>query len=461
MISIARPDVVWSFFASFFRIASTALLLPIILNKLPSEDVGLWTIFMSVTLIVTLFDFGFSSSFSRSISYIFSGVNELKEQGYQNQKNGTHVNYGLLKGTIESMRWFYFRLSIAVFAFLATIGTFYISIILKGYTGDKTIAYLAWALLCIINAYNLFTLYYEALLVGKGLVKKAKQIIVFSQVIFLIVAYILLLSGFGLVAIVASQAIYVILARLLTHRAFFSNEMKSSLDEITSNNRESVFKAVYPNALKLGLTVLGGILIQRSAVYIGSLFLSLEEIASYGLTRQVLDIIAGLSPIYITTYLPLISRWRIEGNTIKIKEIVIIGAKISFVVFTLGSFFIFFFGNSLLHLIKSHTILLPGYIMLAGIVVTFIEMNHATAGGILLTKNEVPFFIPSIVSGIATGLLMLFFLGKTNFGLLSLFLAPGIVDICYQSWKWPLEVVKDLNIRIKDFFVVKVNRGNN
>ncbi len=77
-------------------------------------------------------------------------------------------------------------------------------------------------------------------------------------------------------------------------------------------------------------------------------------------------------------------------------------------------------------------------------------MNHASAGGILLTKNEVPFFKPSIISGVATALLMYIFLGWTNIGLLSLFLAPGLVDIAYQSWKWPYEVIKDLKVSFRD-----------
>jgi hypothetical protein len=49
---------------------------------------------------------------------------------------------------------------------------------------------------------------------------------------------------------------------------------------------------------------------------------------------------------------------------------------------------------------------------------------------------------------------MYFFLGWTNLGLLSLFLAPGLVDIAYQSWKWPLEVVKDLKISFKDIMTL-------
>ncbi len=450
-MQISKVDVVWSFFATFFRVASTALLLPVILKLLPADEVGLWTIFMSVTFIVNLFDFGFSSSFSRNITYIFSGVKELKPEGFTTSVDQGNVDYNLLKGAVDSMRWLYFRIALIALFLLATAGTWYLSLILRNYGGDKNSAYLAWGILCLINGWNLYTFYYDALLIGKGLIKRSKQIIVLAQVLFLIVAYILLTRGYGIVAIVSSQLVYVLVARVLAHRAFFKKELRQKLRNAGRHSRKEVLKAVYPNALKLGLTAVGGILITKSAVFIGSLYLPLKDIASYGITRQLLDILAGLSPIYVTTFLPLIAKCRIEGNLERIREIYVKGTFFSIILFFSGALFVYFFGDSALIMIKSETVLVPGSLFLIAMFVSFLEMNHASAGGILLTKNEVPFFRPSIISGLATALLMYIFLGWTNLGMLSLFLAPGIVDIAYQSWKWPYEVIKDLKVSFSDF----------
>jgi len=449
-MQISKVDVVWSFFATFFRVASTALLLPVILKLLPADEVGLWTIFMSVTFIVNLFDFGFSSSFSRNITYIFSGVKALKPEGFTPSEEKGNVDYDLLKGAVSSMRWLYFRIALTALILLGTAGTWYISVILRSYGGDKDSAYLAWGILCLVNAWNLYTFYYDALLVGKGLIKKSKQIIIISQVLFLVIAYLLLVKGFGIVAIVSSQMVYVLVARVLAHRVFFTKELRNNLMNASRNSSREVLKAVYPNALKLGLTAVGGILITKSAVFIGSLFLPLKDIASVGITRQVLDIIAGLAPIYLTTFLPLIVKCRVDGNTERIREIYVKGTFFSVILFFSGALLVYFFGDSALRMIRSETVLVPGSLFLVAMVVSFLEMNHASAGGILLTKNEVPFFKPSIISGLATALLMYVFLGWTNIGLLSLFLAPGLVDIAYQSWKWPYEVWKDLKLSPKD-----------
>jgi O-antigen/teichoic acid export membrane protein len=410
----------------------------------------LWTIFVSVTFFVNLFDFGFSASFSRNISYIFSGVSELQAEGVSGSAEQGTINYSLLKGAIESMRWFYLRISSIVLLLLSTAGTFYISIILKNYSGSREQAYIAWALLCIINAYNLYTFYYDSILVGRGMIRTSKKIIILGQAAFMVLASVLIIAGYGIIAIVSSQLVYVVIVRALSRRAFYSGEVIANLQKVVTYEKVKVLKAVYPNAVKLGFTVLGGILIQRSAIFIGSLYLPLSDIASYGITRQIFDILSSLAPVFVSTYIPLISQYRVEGNSAGIKNICLRGTLISTVAFIAGGLAIYLFGSKALLMIGSETSLLPGSLMLLLLVVSFLEMNHSTAGSLLLTKNEVPFFIPSIVSGLATAILMILLLKYSTLGLWSLIIAPGIVDVAYQSWKWPLEVIRDLKIKLSD-----------
>jgi len=80
-MKITKIDVLWNYIATFFKISSSLLLLPFILHKLSSEDVGIWSIFSSIAALVFLVDFGFNSSFSRNVTYIFSGVTTLQKDG--------------------------------------------------------------------------------------------------------------------------------------------------------------------------------------------------------------------------------------------------------------------------------------------------------------------------------------------------------------------------------------------
>jgi O-antigen/teichoic acid export membrane protein len=456
-MKITKIDVIWNYIATFFKISSSLLLLPLILHKLPSEEVGIWTIFTSIAALVFLIDFGFNSSFSRNVTYIFSGVNVLHRDGHETKsENSDQINYGLLKGLLGSMRWFYSRVSLVLFFLLATLGTLYMHRLLQDYHGDKTNMYIAWFLFISISTYNLYTLYYDALLEGRGLIRISKQITILGHVIYLLVSVIAISLGFGLIALILAQLVSIILIRTISQRKFFTPEISSHLKVAEGENRMDILKAIYPNALKYGVTSLGGFMIQKSSIFIGSLFLPLAAIASFGVTKQIMDISVGVANISLATFLPQIANLRVEGNYERIKVIYIKGVMIANAIFTLAALTVILFGTSLLHLIKSNTSLNQEVLTIVA-VSSLIGLNSGIAGAIISTKNHIPFVKPSLLSGIGTVLLLLVFFKFTHLGLIGMALAPGLIDLCYQGWKWPLVVIQELHLRVSDF--VKVISG--
>ena len=149
-------------------------------------------------------------------------------------QNDNTIDYGLLKGVITTMRWFYSRMAIVLFFLLVTLGTYYIYSLLQNYAGSHREVYVSWTILCIINSYNIFTLYYDSLLQGKGLVKKSKQIVIVGQTVYLMIGAILILGGNGLIAIVSAQASSVLIVRWLSHHYFFTKEIKQKLNDAIS-----------------------------------------------------------------------------------------------------------------------------------------------------------------------------------------------------------------------------------
>lgn len=451
LIQIGRKDIYWNYAATFLKIASSALLLPFILRMMTSEMVGIWSVFMTITAFTGLLDFGFNPSFTRNVTYIFSGVRTLKVKSFESVLAGEQmVDYGLLKGVITAMRWLYLRLAIVLFLLLSTLGTYYIYSLLQNYKGDHRGVYIAWVLLCVITTYNLFTLYYDSLLQGKGLVKKSKQIVIIGQTVYLLIASLLIMAGYGLVAIISAQASSVIIVRWLSYHAFFTRDIKLKLQNAISRSKTEVLKAIYPNAVKIGLTSLGGFMVQRSAIVIGSLYLPLKEIASYGITMQLIYVIAGLAGIYTATYQPKIAQLRVEQNDFVIKELYLKGEIVLMLTYIMGGMALLILGEWAIKFIGSQTQLMPKLLLFISIIVSFLESNHSIAGTILLSKNEVPFFKASLFSGGATVLLMLLFFQFLNFKLLAMIVAPGIVQGVYQNWKWPLEVINELEINKGD-----------
>ena len=333
---------------------------------------------------------------------------------------------------------------------LLTLGSLYINYVLKGYSGDKINIIIAWLLFCIINTYNLYTLYYDALLEGKGLIRVSKKITIIANIIYLLIACCLVLNGFGLISIVVSQLFSIIIIRFLSYRFFFTVELRSELNKITNSSRFEVLKIISPNAYKYGITSLGGFMIQKSSIFIGSLFIPLILIGSFGITKQLLDVLVAIANITLATYIPKITKLRVDNNLEKVKEIYIKGILISNVVYIVGAFFLIFFGELILLLLDSKTKLVPSYVLIGMVISSLIGLNAGISGTVIATRNEIPFMKPSIYSGIATVFLLIVLLKFTNLGLFGLAIAPGLVDLCYQGWKWPYEVIKELKISWHD-----------
>jgi O-antigen/teichoic acid export membrane protein len=412
---------------------------------------AIWTIFTTIVGLTSLLDFGFNPSFARNVSYVVSGVKELKTTGYNIvETHDNDIDYSLFKGLIMTMRWFYLRVAVLLFVLLASAGTYYLYVVLKNYSGDHTEVYIAWAILVALNTYSLYTMYYDSLILGKGLIKRSKQIKIAGQSAYLIAAIVLILLKFNLIAVVSAQALSVAIVRILFYRTIFTPEFRRLLHNVEASAKKEILKTIYPNAVKVGLTGLGAFLVVRSSTIIGSLFLPLEEIASFGITVQIVTIISSLSSVYFVTYQPRIVQYRVQNDSAAIKRLYLNGCCFLFFTFFAGGLVLVFFGEWTLNLIGSRTPLLSKPLIATVLLVYFLETNHGNAAGILLTKNEVPFFKASLVSGCSIVVLLFLFLRHTNFGIWGLILSQGIAQGCYQNWKWPMVVLKDLSAKNND-----------
>jgi len=446
-MQIDRTDVMWNYGATFLKIASSVLLFPLILRLMPTETVGIWSIFMTIATLASLLDFGFSPSFTRNVTYVFSGVTKLRVQGVDlTNSDKSEIDYGLLKSVIMSMKWIYLRVTIILLILLITIGTYYINFLLKNYTGDKVEVYISWGLLSLSTAYNLYTMYYDSLLLGRGLIKKSKQIIIIGQIGFLVVSASLILAGKGLIAIILGLFVSTIIVRILSYKAFFTKEIREKLNNAIAQPIDNTLKAITPNAIKIGITSLGGFMVQKSAIIIGSIYLSLEDIASYGITLQVITVISSLAAIHISTYQPKIVEFRVRNNNEGIKELFLKGQIIIIITYLFFGTLLLFMGDYFLKLINSDTSFLPFYFLLLALFISFEQTNIIVAGLIILTKNEVPFFKAGIISGISIVLGLVFAFSFADLGILTLLVVPLVVDLSYQAWKWPTMVYKELGI---------------
>jgi O-antigen/teichoic acid export membrane protein len=328
--------------------------------------------------------------------------------------------------------------------------------VLKTYSGDHAEVYIAWGILVAINSYSLYTIYYDSVMQGKGLIKRSKQIQIVGQSVYLIVAVVLILLRFNLIAIVSAQALSVIIRRILAYRTIYTAAFRQQLYGVKTHPTKDILKPVYPNAVKVGLASLSEVLVNRSALILGGLFFSLNDVASYGLSLQVIMIIASISTVYFTSYQPKIAQYKVQNNNHAIALIYLKSCGIMFFTFIMGGTGLILFGDWALQIIKSQTPLLSLSFLIVMLVISYLDYNRGMAGWMLVAGNDVPFFKSNLITAGSTLCLLFAFLQYTDVGIWGLILAQGITQIIYQNWKWPMEVVRTLHIKSSDIKHFKI-----
>lgn len=455
-MKIGRKDIVWNFIATIMRVASGVILLPVVLQKLSREDVGLWNIFIQIGGLALLLDFGFLSSFGRNITYIFSGVKELKAEGYVSVDNADNsISYSLLKTVINAMRRYYSIIALVFLTLFLVSTPFYLNKVLHDYNGNKPVIWVSWITYGILVAYQLYTYYYSSLLTGRGMIKKLHQTIVIGQVCRISTSLLLLYLGYGIISLVAGQLVSDIVNRILYYNAFYDKDLKKNLKSAVVQPVGDIMKIMSPNAIKIGVTTLGWFLTTKIIVLVAPLLsITLPTVGSYGTTMQMISLIMSLSTLWFSTFYPKMGLYRINGQTTDLKRVYIKSLLAMVGVFTICGTGLILVGPPLLKLIGSKTQLLPEAMIFVMLIFAILESNYGIANAFILSGNEVPYMKSSIITGIFSASLLLILLKFTTLSTWAMILAPGIAASLYINWRWPIMVINDLKIGSKDFLSV-------
>ena len=438
----------WGAGAMTMKVGTGVLLFPFVLSRLTPDQAAIWTIFTTIQILVTLLDFGFNNSFARNVGYVFSGVHELRRNGYENLSkaaNDEDVDWGLMRGVIFSMRLFYGAVTVVMALLLVTVGTWYVSTLTVKYVGDTAEVWWSWWLLIAFMCWNLYSMYYQALLQGRGLVKEFSKSVVFGYSAYLVLAIVLVYLGGGLIALVGTQFLAIVIIRLCCRGYFYNPQMRQHLSSAERRDCREIIRAIAPNAIKVGLAGLGGILINKSSTFIGSEYLDLATMASFGVTLQLIVVIGRVANLVTQVYMPNVYEWRVVNNMAKIRKLYWVSTAILWGVYILAGIVIELCGNFLLvNLLHSNTALVTGGVFWIMMLQSCLETNHVNAADFILSKNEVPFYKASLLSAVATVVLLVVFVVWLDLGLLGMVLAPTIAQAVYQNWKWPSVVIREL-----------------
>lgn len=455
-INISKKDIYWSYLATIFSFSNGLLVLPLILKMLTPNELGINFLMSTFSGLVLLLDFGFSVQFSRTYTYLFSGAQSLTKEGFNDRDvNINNLNFRLIYATIESSKYLYKRISLIALFLMITLGSFYIYKITDEFRSIDNI-FLIWCIFCLSIFFNIYFSFYEGLLKGRGMLKELNKIVILSRFLQISLTIFLLSLEIGLLAIVISNFIYPFLSRFLMIKVFYTKEMKGIFQKITLKKFEvlELIKIVWFNSRKMGLVFIGSFLIGKVSFLIASFYLTLNEIASFGLMEQLIGFVVTVSVIYFNSHLSRFSFLRLNNCQSELLNIFSLSLGIFYLFYFIGIFLLFVFSDFIFQILDSNVNLPSSIVFFTYCLVVFLEQNHSLFATFLVTKNSVPFVYPSLISGVIILFLTLICFQFFVKELLVIVVVPGLVQICYNNWKWPSMVFNDFNISIKEFFKI-------
>ena len=333
--NIFKKDITWGYISKFVQIASGLILLPIILFKLPSSQVGIYYVFLSINMLVYQLNMGFQPTLMRNISYIYAGAKKLNKTGVDTkQEFNQELDYHLLKKIISTGKIVFLIVGLLGGLVVGVGGSFYISGIIAP-LGNNNYIFLAWEIYTLASVLEIIFYYYSPLLMGSGKVLISLRIITFSKILFVLITGILLIFDFGLLAVAIGRMISIILNVILFHNAYFTKKLNLKLKGLVVTKGDIIycFDILFHTSYKLGLVNFSEYLLNNIPILVAPYMFSIGEVAKLGLIFQLYSIISVLALVSFQINYPIISKFWIKKKFNKLQEYYVKDSLILIVVF--------------------------------------------------------------------------------------------------------------------------------
>ena len=456
-ISLTKKDIIWSYIGTIMSMSANILMLPFIVYYLDSDMLGLWYVFSSIGSIATLFDFGFSVTFARNITYCWSGAEELKKESVAFIEN-IEPNFHLMKRVLYTCRHIYFILSFITLTLLLTIGTVYIYYISSGIVGNKHI--IAWIIYAFAAFLNLYYGYYASFLRGVGAIDEANKNTVIARAAQIIVSVVLLAAGTGIIGASVAYLVYGTLFRILGKFKFYRyHNIGERLKEINENNNKKqikeLFFVVWHNAWRDGAISICNYFTNQISTLICSAYLSLAETGIYSLGVQIASAIATIAATLYMTYQPGLQEAYINNNRKKLKKYMSVIVTVFIVMFILGVLGTVFIGIPVLRLIKPGSVVtIP--ILLGLCLYQFMLTYRNCYTSYFACTNRILYVNAFMISAILCVVFSFIFIGPLNLGVYGLIVAQILSQAIYNVWAWPLKAHRELELSFTEMIHIGV-----
>jgi O-antigen/teichoic acid export membrane protein len=445
--------VVWSWIMNGLRLASGVLLLPLLIHYLNKEDFGMYVVFLQLSLLMPILDFGFSPSIGRAVGYGMGGATELKADGFVPSEKSAGPNFNLLWQLLFTTRKLYGTLALLALGLLGFLGTPYV-VWKATETSAPHMVWIGWTITVIACVWEIYAGWWNTYLRGMDAVLLSARLTAHGQVLKLIVSCGLLPLGGGLLSVPIGTLVAYTYQRIMSRREVL-RRLGNAPEGARATGTGELFKILWPNSWRIGVqflsNYLGGSL---STLIIGAVF-GLGICGQFGLSLQLATIAAGMASVWTLVKWPAVSKAQITRDHALIKRMLWPRVWLQCITYGAIALGVVLVLPPLFEWAKTDKSLIATPWLCLMLAASFFEMHFSLWGTLISTENRTPFVWPIVITNCASLLLALALWRFTSLGLGAFVLAPFLTGLCCNYWRWPVEGARSLGTTWSRFMFQK------
>jgi len=434
---LGNSAVVWSWAFNGLRLASGLFLLPLLVQRLPKPEFGMYYVFLSILALIPLMDLGFSATIGRFISYAMAGAPALQAQGFvPSATTGATPNLPLLWQLLRTTRVLYRYVALSGFVVMGVWGTLQVGA-MAAETLSPCLTWLAWFVTLLSAALELYSLWWNTFLYCINRVRESTQIGFLAYATRILLACVLLILGLGLLSLPLASIVGCLLIRFLSRRKCLAALGPPPTETGSHLSQASLIHLLWPNSWRLALQGLSVYLRTNANTQICAAVFGLAATAEYGLSVQVLNIAAGMATVWTSVKWPLVGQLRSAHNLAGLRRLLWPRVWLQIATFVFLSLGAIGLGPPALKLFDTDKVLLPTAMLCTMAVATLLDMTFVFWGTLLSVENRIPTLWSTVVTNVASFGLAYGLSRFTDLGVWSLILAPLLSGAVFIYWYWP------------------------
>jgi O-antigen/teichoic acid export membrane protein len=442
---LRHSTVAWSWVANGLRLAIGVFLLPLVLHKLSTEELGMYYVLLSLVALAPVIDFGFSPTIVRFVSYAMGGAETIQPQGFARATTAS-PNRQLLSQLFFTTRSLYRYMAVVVLVLVGAWGTYMVELRVHE-TPFPTVTRVAWAITLVATVFDIYSNWAVIFLRGMNEVLVSVQISVLASVVKFVVAAALLLGGGGLMSLPLGSLVGSLLQQSLARWQCCKRLGSHALPEAVHIWQN--LRILWPNSWRLGLMTLSTCLTSQANTAICLKVLGLAENAQYGLSGQLVGIISGMAAVWTTVKWQLIGQYRAQHDYATMRRVLWPRFWLQHLTFLALAGGLILCGPPLLRWFGSGKQMLPLSWLVLLALYSFVELHLSFWAALISTENRIPFLWPGLATSLLGLSLSLALIHFTSLGIGALVLAPLLAGSLFNYWYWPLVGARCLD---KSFF---------